>query len=234
MNFIKDLELSELYTLYSERDSSDKKCPICGSSGKNIFKDIKRCSSCKTQYRLLDAKAELVSDVDYLKDLNIMMGHIIGRYLNPFKPVLEVGCGKGDLLNTLQEDYRAYITGLDINDNKRDGYKFPLYISRLENFDPPEIYDDVILTHVIEHFKDPVECLNKINSLLKPNGRVFIFTNEADNFPIGCIEDLLKNPTHQQLITEEGFKILAEKTGFKVVEYIRRWDYQIFTILTKI
>lgn len=233
--FIRVLKLGDVYTNYRNRGSAikDTGCPACYTLGKDIFKNIKQCPHCGTQYKLTLAKQEILPDIDYLKDLNVMMAHVIGKYLVKDSSALEVGCAYGDLLHTIQQNYTRNVTGLDLVNIVRENYLFPMRILSLEDVHFSREFDAIIMVHVIEHLKNPNWCLSRLNKFLKDNGKIFIFTNEADNFPFGCIEDLVKQETHQQIFTEQGFEHLAVQNDFKVVEFVHRWDYQIFCILEK-
>ena len=238
--FIEFLELEELHQSFEDRKSNKSNksfyvwnCPICKTEGIDILKGIRRCPDCGTQYKMGDTVEESIPDIDYVRDLNIMQAEIINRHLKKNSNILEIGCAYGDMLQFFK-DRSHKVHGVDMVDFKRKEYDFDVFKVKLENvtFDR-ESFDAIVMIHVIEHLSDPVRCMKKIRSWLKPNGKVFIFTNEADNFPTGCIIDLLQQDTHKQLITEKGFRVLADKSDYKVAEFVHRWDYQIFTILEK-
>ena len=94
--------------------------------------------------------------------------------------VLDVGCGEGSILREIRLEVptaRAY--GVEV-------YKpfatfaaeysgCPMYPELSDvPAQPHELYDLVILSHVLEHVISPVAFLAKLGSLLKPGGKVFV------------------------------------------------------------
>ena len=57
---------------------------------------------------------------------------------------------------------------------QRHGERIRVTVSRIEDLTTTKKYENIILTHVLEHLDDPVEALKKIKSdWLKPEGRLF-------------------------------------------------------------
>ncbi|MCG9879924.1 MAG: class I SAM-dependent methyltransferase, partial [Bacteroidia bacterium] len=101
------------------------------------------------------------------------------------KTFLDVGCGLGDLLQLAIAD-QWQVNGTEIspeaalqaNINIRDR----ILVGDILSLDLPEQYFDLItIYHVIEHLIDPINVLNKIQKLLKPNGVLFIETPNSDS-----------------------------------------------------
>lgn len=56
-----------------------------------------------------------------------------------------------------------------------------IYCSLFEEFEPPELYDFVFASHVLEHVEAPVQLLGKIRSWLKPDGKLIVIVPNAES-----------------------------------------------------
>ncbi len=96
--------------------------------------------------------------------------------------VVDLGCGSGQLLNSLAAQFE-YRVGLDVSrrrlelaDNKVDGWRFQE--ANLNTRFPLEddSVDAVIANQVIEHIVDPWHFASEIYRALRPDGRYVITT----------------------------------------------------------
>ena len=122
--------------------------------------------------------------------------------------------------------------GVDFNagaiaEAERHGHK--TYLGRFEDGDfPPDYFDLVIASHVIEHVDSPREFTEKIKRILRPGG---IFWFETPN--IGSIDARLFRqhywggyhfPRHWFFFDPVSVKKLADTTGFKIVMIDYYWN----------
>jgi SAM-dependent methyltransferase len=104
----------------------------------------------------------------------------VGPYLKPNERVLDIGCGDGALVRTLQE-FGAAPTGVDLDPEGarfiEQTYGIPVVVSPFETacFADGQ-FDAIVATHVIEHFFEPVEAMQRMRRLLKPNGLLVLET----------------------------------------------------------
>ena len=103
-----------------------------------------------------------------------------GRFLTAGDRVLDIGCGDGALLRTLQE-FGAAPTGIDLDPQGAEylvkTYHIPVVVAPFETCQLAEgQFDAVVATHVIEHFFEPVDAMKKIHRLLKPGGLLVLET----------------------------------------------------------
>jgi SAM-dependent methyltransferase len=92
--------------------------------------------------------------------------------------VLDIGCGRGLLLNKLrQRGWEAVGTELseDAAAYARHYLKLPVFTARLEEigFRSGE-FDLIILWHVLEHMHCPLAALSEVSRLLKPGGMLVL------------------------------------------------------------
>ena len=137
------------------------------------------------------------------------------------KKICEIGAFDGLLLNIFKNnDCEVY--GYELNDNAREYAKKKYNIDLKPDFlKYNQKYDIIILSHVIEHFKEPKEILLKIKSMLNDNGFIFI---EVPNSPLKnqcSYETLIKYLTtaHTVNFNMDNLKAFAENCGLKIVKY---------------
>ena len=103
------------------------------------------------------------------------------RFLDavPQGRLLDIGCGSGDWLLSMRE-LGWDETGVDPDDNAaRVGRERGLNVNcgalEQQNF-PNDSFDAVTLNHVIEHVPDPIGTLMECIRILKPGGKLVVFT----------------------------------------------------------
>ena len=101
----------------------------------------------------------------------------IGAGREPGK-VLDIGCGRGLLLNKLKErgwDPQGTELSEDAAAYARDRLNLPVTTETLEDAHfPDNEFDLVILWHVLEHVPDPRGTLKEIGRVLKPGGALLV------------------------------------------------------------
>jgi 2-polyprenyl-3-methyl-5-hydroxy-6-metoxy-1,4-benzoquinol methylase len=95
----------------------------------------------------------------------------------PTGNVLDVGCGTGAFLHTMQRSGWE-ITGLEPDATARkkakELYNLNLYNSEKLFSLPPESFDAITMWHVLEHVHELHNYIKKLKELLKPGGKLFI------------------------------------------------------------
>lgn len=167
---------------------------------------------------------------------------------------LDIGCGEGKtLIEGLKRGWD--VTGIDIvdnriNDAKVDKIKF-ISGKFLEKDFPQEYFDFIYLDSVLEHVLQPLEYLNKIKSLLKPKGILYIGVPNEDSL-FNLVRKTMFKITGQRTISEKlkpfdspyhvvGFnysslKNLIDKSGFKIKllrNFGRKFDFLSNPVNTK-
>ena len=143
--------------------------------------------------------------------------------LPPGAAILEVGCAAGELLTALQ-GHGLRVTGLEPSAHaaKRARHEYQLDVYQGTVFDAPfsvEMFDAVILRHVIEHFPSPRAALEKIRTWLKPGGYLHIATPNFDSLDRRIFKELWHDfdpPRHQVVFSEKTLCRLLKDHGFQV------------------
>ncbi|WP_096736023.1 class I SAM-dependent methyltransferase, partial [Brachyspira sp. G79] len=224
-------------------------CEVCGSNNyseigtiKNIWqsdKKVYQCSNCGIYFIDLPTDEEIYalykneyhnniknklfetakSKMRYARSLSQF--NFIKDYIDFHnKKVCEIGAFDGLLLNIFKK-HGCDVYGYEINDNARVYAKNKYDIDLKSNFlESKEKYDIIMLSHVIEHFKNPFDVLVKIKNMLKDNGYLYI---EVPNSPNKnqCSYDMLMRYLSTEHIVNfniENLKMFLKKADLNIIE----------------
>lgn len=173
----------------------------------------------------------------YNFDFDVMHKYMVRSFEPFFKEgsMLELGSFKGDFTRRLTP-YFQDITCVEASDeaiqlaNKEFGDKVKFINALFETVALPQKYDNIVLTHVLEHLDDPIGVMKRINDeWLTDTGRFFLVCPNA-NAPSRQIAVKMGLITHNSAITpaekEHGHRITysldtlerdARAAGLKVV-----------------
>jgi len=144
----------------------------------------------------------------YSFDFDVMHPFMIKSFEPFFKmgSLLELGSLKGDFTKRFLP-YFDDITCVEASDvaieeaRKRLGNKVKFVNSLFEKATLPKRYDNIVLTHVLEHLDDPVFVLKRINDeWLETNGRFFLVCPNG-NAPSRQIAVKMGLITHHTAVT---------------------------------
>jgi 2-polyprenyl-3-methyl-5-hydroxy-6-metoxy-1,4-benzoquinol methylase len=157
----------------------------------------------------------------YAFDFDVMHNYMLQSFLPFFregKNLLELGSFKGDFTKRFVP-YFNDITCVEASDEaieiakEKLGDKVTFFNGLFEQVNLPEKYDNVVLTHVLEHITDPVGVLKRINDeWLSDKGRFFLVCPNA-NAPSRQIAVKMGLISHNNAITP------AEKEHGHLITY---------------
>jgi 2-polyprenyl-3-methyl-5-hydroxy-6-metoxy-1,4-benzoquinol methylase len=139
--------------------------------------------------------------------------------------LLDVGCGKGDLLARLRP-HGWNGEGLEVDAeaaaSARTQQGLKVYEGELASHRfPDHSFDAITMNHVIEHVHDPVSLMGECLRLLKPGGRMVMATPNIRSLVYGRFGgncSLLDPPRHLHLFTKRNLKECAARAGFRSVD----------------
>ncbi len=152
---------------------------------------------------------------------------------------LDIGCGEGHMLNMLiNKKIISNIKGIDL-DAERISYskeKFPhidVSIMDIYDIDYKSLgeYDYIIATEILEHLPDPIEALEIIKKLLKPESYIIISIPHEPFFQAGNIlrgkhwKNKGKTPAHLNFWRKSQFDKLLKSNSFEI---IKSYNYTSF------
>lgn len=148
----------------------------------------------------------------YSFDFDVMHPFMIRSFKPFFRTgnLLELGSFKGDFTLRLKEHFSSITcveaSEMAINESKqRIDTGITWVHSRFEDAELPEKYDNIVLTHVLEHIDEPVALLKRINDeWLSENGRLFLVCPNA-NAASRQIAVKMGIISHNSAVTESEF-----------------------------
>ena len=138
--------------------------------------------------------------------------------------VLDIGCGTGEFLKVLMQDYQ--VEGIEPEPQAaqwaRERFGLKVHTGYLADI-PLEDgkYDLVTLWHVLEHIPDPAGELNRIHRLLSNPGKLLVALpniRSLDARIYGSCWIAIDAPRHLWHFTHNPLILLAAKCGFSLVQ----------------
>jgi SAM-dependent methyltransferase len=143
------------------------------------------------------------------------------------RKLLEMGCGLGDLLGLLQDDFTAY--GVDLIDDavlqaRKNAPKADIQVGDATDFSR---FNDgelsvVVALHLVEHLPNPQETIRDIYDKLGAGG-LFLFATPHPEYSLRRYKDrendaIGKDKTHINCHIPPVWKQWGEEAGFRVVK----------------
>lgn len=158
--------------------------------------------------------------------------------------ILEIGCGFGDLLVFLENDFQT--VGIDISKDAIKEAQKRLKRTKLVVMASQQIgridkdsFDTVIASHILEHLKNPQEVIKIVARLLKSKGVFFIVVPNPDSLGrklkgknwVGY-----KDKTHISVYTSSKWIALLQQEGFSISQIFGDglWDSPYFSFIPTI
>ncbi|ADB53904.1 class I SAM-dependent methyltransferase [Conexibacter woesei] len=133
----------------------------------------------------------------------------VTRHFAPDARLLDVGCGTG----WIADHFRDY-TGVDGSpdavaaaDERRRNVQLHDVSAPLPF--PDASFDGVVLKDLLEHVPDPVAVVTEVLRVLRPGGRVFASSPDAQRW-------VWDDYTHRRPFTRKSFRLLFADQGFAV------------------
>lgn len=147
---------------------------------------------------------------------------LIHRYISNGGRVLDVGCSTGIFLE-LFKDEGWEVWGVEPSESssvaKSRGIKvIKNYFEKAKL--PNNYFDLVVMNHTMEHLRNPLEILRKVNQIVKKNGCLFI---DVPNYGglgsrlLGEKWPYLLPKEHLHQFTKRDLESLLRNTGFKPI-----------------
>ncbi len=156
----------------------------------------------------------------------------VARLLKPSQHILDVGCGNGRFLAQLiRQGFKADGIELEGNSAKRAAQVkgLNLHIGAFDEVDfKGQQFDAICLWHVFEHLPQPQRTLDKIESLLKTGGYLFLSLPNAASWQAMMAGPLwfhLDPPRHLFIPTAKGLLSELDRRGF-VLKNIRHFSFE--------
>ena len=133
----------------------------------------------------------------------------VTRHFSPESAILDVGCGSAWLA-----DHFSDYTGVDASQEAVEAAAARgRSIQRVDvqaglPFEDAH-FDGAILKDLLEHVEDPVSLVREVRRVLKPGGRVFASSPDAQRW-------VWDDYTHKRPFTRKSFRLMFADQGFQV------------------
>jgi len=147
---------------------------------------------------------------------------ILGNMATSAQSVLEIGPGGGFALKYFEQQGKQVLaveTSASSSKFMRERLGLMVENAMLETFETTETWDLVMLNHVLEHFLDLRAALDKLNSLVAPDGLLYIRVpnhNSYDRRQMGKAWPAYL-PFHISYFSEQSLRLLLQQLGFEVL-----------------
>jgi 2-polyprenyl-3-methyl-5-hydroxy-6-metoxy-1,4-benzoquinol methylase len=148
------------------------------------------------------------------------------------KSLLDFGCGVGRLCKIARE-YGIRTTGIEFDPRAREvaekagGLDIYSSIEHLSTTISAARFDWIIMWDVIEHLRQPWCELEKLSSLLRPDGLLLLTTPNVGSLRaqvLGKRWENIVNPTHFYYFTRRSLRLALGRAGFSE---IREWRFPV-------
>lgn len=182
---------------------------------------------------------------------------------------LEIGVGNGEFSQFIIEKFNkvTFVDGSKValenlktilKENKIENKEIEFVESLVENLNLDKKFDNIFLTHILEHLKYPIKVLKKLKQFLSKNGNIYISVPNANSIHrfIGVAMGLLDKVTslneqdialgHYRVYTPSKFKSHIRKAGLKIIHFgglmikplsnrqMEKWDKEILNAFFEI
>lgn len=155
---------------------------------------------------------------------------ILKKYIRPNTKVLDIGCGAGTI-DFFIASLGVKVLGVDLS---KKAVQSCIESSKVLNLNmatrfkvmdfpkekPSEKFDYVLLFEVLEHLEDDLECLKRIQSLLKKGGILVLSTpsNEAPLHRLGLLKEFDRRVGHLRRYSVQELLSLLNTVGLDIIE----------------
>jgi 2-polyprenyl-3-methyl-5-hydroxy-6-metoxy-1,4-benzoquinol methylase len=148
-------------------------------------------------------------------DLEVRCLHAV-----PGGRLLDLGCGSGMWLSTMRDlGWRA--EGVDFDPAAAAAAAARGLAVRCGSLErqgfPDATFDAITMSHVVEHLPDPLQTLTECARILKPGGKLIVWTPNASSLGRGVFKQSwrgLEPPRHLHLFSPQSMCALLERAGF--------------------
>ena len=186
------------------------------------------CENREEASRLMDTKFSKLILTEPIYDF-------LKEYLYGGKRVLDIGCGFGHLSNAFKNKYGCEVAAVEpsdiLSELVREKYGVEVFNGGLDDFlkSNNRKFNLLILSHVFEHFADPVEKLNQMKELLLPGGVIYMEVPNARFFkrPVNYFFDFC----HPFSYSPKTFRELIKKCGYKIIKADKNRRYHLGAVI---
>ena len=201
-------------------------CPLCKSKNNSLLykdhlRDYLQCTNCDlvfvpTEYHLSLAEEKERYDTHNNNPKDSRYRQFLSQLTNPLNLLipnrsfgLDFGCGPGPALSLMLEEKGHRVELYD---------KF--YYQNQSVFD--KTFDFIAMTEVIEHLSDPIFEIERLKSILKPDGVIAIMTQTLTQNTDFKAWYYKNDPSHIGFYNQKSLGYLADYFELEITHYSER------------
>ena len=203
---------------------------VCMNCGFVYAENIPSQASFNNYYELMSKyefnyKDGIVSN-DYIDYFTKVVKFTIPHINDKNAKILDIGCSTGALLSIFKSNGYSNLLGVDPSPScvraTKKLYNIKAIVNNISNFNTNEKFDLIILSAVLEHLVDLDSSMQKIWSLLKNQGLLFIEVPDAERF-----DSYISAPfqqfsiEHTNYFSQYSIKNLLSRFSFKIIKMHR-------------
>ena len=154
--------------------------------------------------------------------------HLVKQYLEKYdfrSNMLDIGCGTGEILVLLKDDYD--IEGIDISEKavkrcKQQGLK----ATETDIFSATTKYNSILCLDVLEHIENDLNFLKQIKQILNREGKLLLLVPSGQY----ASDDIFVG--HYRRYSREDLVDIFDKAGFEILETVSM-GYPLIFLLRK-
>ena len=146
---------------------------------------------------------------------------------------LELGSAEGQMTQFLIQDFEklTIVEGSSELLSQIPDWDNLIKVNALfEEFLPQQLFDSIIMEHVLEHVDDPLALLARVKTWLAPNGKLFLGVPNGNSIhrlvavKMGMLDHQCQLNArdyalgHRRVYTPQALKSSVEQSGLKVIE----------------
>lgn len=146
-----------------------------------------------------------------------------GLNLDTNSKILDIGCGSGDLLLSMNKEGFTNLSGVDPFIANDIHHKNNVTIHKCDISDLQSKFDCIMMHHSFEHAENPLLLLAKIKGALADNGCILIRIPLCDSYAWRTYREhwiQLDAPRHFFLHTKKSMSLLADKAGLRITNIV--------------
>lgn len=153
-------------------------------------------------------------------------------------PIIELGCGTGRFLERARHSgWTGTIRGSEYDEataaHTAERLGIQVDVGRVETTElDDEAYSAIVLRHVIEHLRSPVEALPRLRAGLKPGGHLYLATPDANALAAQVFGNRwwgYEVPRHLVVFSADALAEALRDNGFEVVDQWWNWAPQMWS-----
>lgn len=191
-----------------------------------------------------DARAEAEVERQWMRDcFHADVADALRRHA-PEGPVLDVGAGLGELVDSLQ-GYGFEVRGLEPSGTAVEFARargLSMINATLESYaeagDSETTYAAVLLANILEHVRDPMAMISQCAALLKPGGVLMVRVpndfseiQEHARAAVGAEKWWVKLPDHLHYFSFDSLEALLVDHSFSLLERTADFPMELFLLM---